>query len=311
MSPTLDIVIVNWNSGTQLRECLESIVAAGKVLFRLSRVVVVDNASTDGSIHAVEGLDLPLTIIRNVQNLGFAAACNQGAKASQADCLLFLNPDTRLSHSSLSKAVAFMERSDNRRIGILGIQLVDESGKVSRTCSRFPTPCTYFSKILGLARFFPQYVPSEFMVNWDHGDSREVDQVMGAFLMVRRPLFEELGGFDERFFVYFEEVDLALRARKAGSVCYYLADAQAFHRGGGTSRNVRAARLFYNLRSRILYAYKHFGWWAATAVLLATLALEPFSRLFLAIAHRSGLEALETLDGFVRLWARVPRVLLR
>lgn len=275
MSPTLDVVIVNWNSGRQLRECLQSVVSTGKASFRLSRVVVVDNKSSDVSLEGLAGLELPLTIIANNSNRGFAAACNQGARGSEADYVLILNPDIRLFDDSLDQPLDFMERPSGRSVGILGIQLVDSEGRVSRTCSRFPTPRTYFWKMVGLSWLFPTASLGEFMTDWPHRDSREVDQVMGAFFLVRRRLFESLGGFDERFFVYFEEVDFSLRARKAGWASYYLAEARAYHKGAGTTENVRSARLFYNLRSRIRYGYKHFGWWSGTALLLGTLLLEP------------------------------------
>jgi hypothetical protein len=307
---SLDIIIVNWNAGKQLRDCLESIVVANRDSFELSRVVVVDNASLDGSVEALDGLDLPLSIIRNFKNRGFAAACNQGAKGSSADYLLFLNPDTRLFKNSLTKPIAFMEQQNNQHVGIVGIQLVDEVGRISRTCARFPTPGRFFSKMLGLDRLFPGFFPSHFMNEWDHSETREVDQVIGAFFLIRRRVFESLGGFDERFFVYFEEVDLSFRAFKSGWKTIYITNTQAYHKGGGTSNQVKAIRLFYSLRSRIQYGYKHFGWLPATFLLIGTLLLEPVSRLVLAAVRGSGKEAVETLNGFLRLWVCIPTLFL-
>src|SRR5207245_5442374 len=136
-----------------------------------------------------------------------------------------------------------------------------------RTCARFPTPRRFLSSILGLDRALPAMFPPHFMVEWNHEESQEVDQVMGAFFLVRRSVFEALGGFDERFFVYFEEVDFSLRARKLGWRTFYLSVAQAYHLGSGlVTKPAQAARLFYSLRSRILYAYKHFNGLAATFV---------------------------------------------
>ncbi|MCL5779521.1 MAG: glycosyltransferase family 2 protein [Firmicutes bacterium] len=307
--PSIDIVIVNWNAGKQLYNCLKSITATNQDDYELNRVVVVDNASTDGSADGLGDLRLPLTLIRNSENRGFAAACNQGAKNGEADYLLFLNPDTRLFENSLVVPIRFMERPDNRNVGIVGIQLVDESGQVCRTCARFPTPGRFFSKMLGLDRLFPRVFPSHFMSEWDHGETREVDQVIGAFFLVRRQIFESLSGFDERFFVYFEEVDFSYRAFQKGWKTVYLADAQAYHKGGGTSEQVKATRLFYSLRSRILYGYKHFSWLSATLLLLGTLFLEPFSRIALAIARGSVKQIMETLAGYMRLWLNLPSLL--
>ena len=306
--PNLDIIIVNWNAGDQLWDCLKSIEAMCLDGFKLSRVVVVDNASTDGSADCLDDIDLPLIVIRNMQNRGFAAACNQGAKGSGANYLLFLNPDTRLFQTSLSVPIQFMKDKANQNVGICGIQLVDESGRVSHTCARFPTPGRFFSKMVGLDRLFPRSFPSHFMSEWDHGQTRDVDQVMGAFFVIRRQLFETLGGFDERFFVYFEDLDLSYRANSAGWKTLYLADAKAYHKGGGTSEQVKATRMFYSLRSRILYGYKHFGWFSATFLMAGTLFVEPISRLALAIWRRSGREAKETLKGYAMLWRALPKL---
>lgn len=300
--PFLDIIIVNWNTGRQLRDCLMSIVNANKRGIRLERVIVVDNASSDGSVEGFGDLDLPLTIIRNSENRGFAAACNQGAKSSQADYLLFLNPDTRLFPDSLAKPLAFMEMPENCQVGICGIQLTDDYGNISQTCARFPTTDRFFSKMLGLDKLVPKRFLSHFMTDWDHLENREVDQVMGAFFLVRRLVFKEFRGFDERFFVYFEEVDLSYRARKAGWLSFYLAEAQAYHKGGGTSEQVKAMRLFYSLRSRILYGYKHFGIGAATGLMAITLLVEPISRLMFALVRGQISQISETLIAYLMLW---------
>jgi len=268
--------------------------------------LVIDNASQDASARAVEDLALPLFLIRNNVNRGFAAACNQGAVGSKADYLLFLNPDTRLFEDSLTVPIAFMERPENQHIGIVGIQLINDEGRVSRTCARFPTPGQFFAKMLGLDRLFPRVFSSHFMNEWDHRDCREVDQVMGAFFLIRRALFEMLNGFDERFFVYFEEVDLSFRARQLGWSSFYLAAAQAYHKGGGTSEQIKAKRLFYSLRSRILYGYKHFSRATATMLMLGTLIVEPLSRMALGAARGSGNEIIETGRAYFMLWSSVP-----
>lgn len=304
--PKIDIIIVNWNSGKQLYECLQSIGTATKDGSNLGNIIVVDNASVDGSADELQNFNLPLTIIRNNINRGFAAACNQGASESKADYLLFLNPDAQLFENSLSVPIAFMERPENRHIGIVGIQLVDEEGRISRTCARFPTSRQFFAKMLGLDHLFPHVFSSYFMVEWDHKDSREVDHVIGAFFLVRRNLFEVLGGFDERFFMYFEDLDFSLRARQLGYSSFYLTEAQAYHKGGGTSEQIKARRLFYSLRSRIIYGYKHFSWIAATMLMLGTIIVEPLSRIVLGIAHRSGSEIVETCRAYRMLWGSMP-----
>jgi N-acetylglucosaminyl-diphospho-decaprenol L-rhamnosyltransferase len=306
MTPSLDIVIVNWNSGGYLARCLQSIPSACQDGFRLPQVVVVDNASTDGSAKGLEFPMLPLLVISNVSNRGFAAACNQGARGSLAEYLLFLNPDMRLLENSLQTPIQFMEEPDNARIGICGIRLLDDEGRLTRSCARFPAPALFFSWMMGLHRLFPKRFDGPLLTESDLSENRQVDQVMGAFFLIRRAVFESLGGFDERFFVYFEELDLSYRACQNQWISFYLATAQAQHTGCGCSNNVKPARLAYWLRSRILYCNKHFGEMAGAALLMGTFLIEPASRLGLALSHWSFQEMRDTLQGYRMLSSDVP-----
>ncbi len=149
------------------------------------------------------------------------------------------------------------------------------------------------------------------MTEWDHSTSRDVDQVIGAFFVVRRALFEELHGFDERFFVYFEEVDFSLRAGARGFRSHFLATASAFHAGGGCSNQVKARRLTYNLRSRIEYALKHFPGGSAVALVLGTLLVEPLTRMVTALLRRSPDDFRETLQAYRELWRQAPSLVAR
>jgi len=145
------------------------------------------------------------------------------------------------------------------------------------------------------------------MVDWDHKTNRVVDHVMGAFYLVRRDLFERLGGFDERFFVYLEDLDFSLRAKQAGFDSFYLAEAQVFHRGGGVTHQIKATSLCYALTSRILYGYKHFDRAVATLLTLGTLVLEPISRLAFAAMRRSPAQAADTIKAYGLLWRVLTR----
>jgi len=303
MNPaTVHVVIVNWNSGAQLRECLQSFAAVADDDVA-ARVTVIDNASTDGSSEGLEA-SMPLAVVRNADNRGFGAACNQGAAGSEADFLLFLNPDTRLMPGSFAEPVRYLRAHENERVGIVGIQLVDADGRVARNTARAPTAWSMVGNSVGFDRLAPRLFPPHFVTEWAHDQTRTVDQVMGAFFLVRRSVFEALGGFDERFFVYYEDLDFSLRARAQGWRSVYLATAQAFHRGQGTTEGATARRTFYFCRSRILYARKHFSTMGALAVALATLALEPLARL--AAAPRS---ASATLCAFAMLWRDLPAML--
>ncbi len=305
MIPTLDIIIVNWNSGNLLSKCINSIKNATDNSFGLNRVVIIDNSSNDGSLEKFENIKLPLTIIENVQNLGFAKACNQGAKESQADYLLFLNPDTSLFKNSLNEPITFMQRIENTNIGIIGVQLVDEMNNVSRTCSRFPNAFSLVYMSLGLDRLFPKIFPGHFMTDWNHKESKTVDQVMGAFFCVRRNLFEKLNGFDERFFVYFEDLDFSLRSKEYGFKSYYLASAQIYHKGGGTSEKIKAVRLFYILRSKLIFCKKHFGALSFLLIFLITILFEPVARILGALFKGSFQEVREIVKGYKKLFLTV------
>jgi GT2 family glycosyltransferase len=306
--PCIDVIVVNWNAGRHLLECVNSFTAVARDDVRLGRIIVVDNGSTDGSLAPLNDLfgRLPLKIVRNTENRGFAAACNQGAAQSTADFLLFLNPDTRLKAGSLDKPVALFTTAGSESIGIVGIQLINAAGEVARSCVRRPTGAGMIGQSLGLDRLLPSFFPPHFLSEWPHDATRTVDQVMGAFYMIRRPLFERLGGFDERFFVYFEDLDLALRANALGWSSAYLATAQAFHRGQGTTDAVKAHRLFYFCRSRILFASKHFTRTPAFAVAATTLLIEPLTRILGALVSGRGSEAPDILRGFAMLWADLP-----
>jgi hypothetical protein len=296
---SIDIVIVNWNSGSQLFDCLKSLEQlSNSDNFCLSKVAIVDNASVDNSLANIEYLNLPINLIINDRNLGFAAACNQGAAGSNSDYLLFLNPDTRVFSNSISRAIEFLNQPQNAQIGICGVQLLQDDGKVSRSCSRFPNPNCMLATMFGLQYLFPDTFPKQLMIEWDHKESSVVDQVMGAFFLTRRNLYQELEGFDERFFVYFEEVDFAFRAKLKGWDSYYLSDAQIYHQGGGTTKNLRGISLFYYLRSRVLYCYKHFDFWVATLLFILTMIIEPLSRIVQSLILRSKQEFFGVLAAY-------------
>jgi hypothetical protein len=305
----LSIIIVNWNAGRQLQQCLTSIMQAKLEGFTLADVIVIDNGSNDDSLSAIGHMSLPLKVIRNDTNRGFAAACNQGAGLTEGDYLLFLNPDASLREDSLSVPLAFMEHPEKVAVGICGIQLVDESGQVARSCARFPSVENFAAQAIGLNKLPCLRASGVHMSDWNHATTCEVDHVIGAFFLVRSALFDALNGFDERFFVYLEDLDFSLRAHQAGWHSMYLTETQAFHSGGGTSRQVKAIRLFYSLRSRLLYGFKHFSATEAWLLLFITLAIEPWCRLAFAVLRGAWRDARNTLQAYVMVMKCLPDVL--
>lgn len=307
---TLDIIIVNWNSGQQLKDCCDSIVTACASV-NLGMVVVVDNASSDNSLSLINGSTLALEIIRNDRNRGFAAACNQGAAAGTSEYILFLNPDTRLETESLSRPVDFLSSPEGNPYAVCGVQLVEENSAIQRSCTRFPTPAMLFRNGLGLDKMLPRLFPSHFMTEWEHHHSADVDHVIGAFYLIRRAVFEAMAGFDERFFVYLEDLDLSRRAARAGWKCRYLSEARAFHKGGGTSEGVMAQRLFYSVRSRVLYGYKHFGRITGSMLLLAAVSIEPPVRLLYGLAKGDMRRVVAGLAAYALVFLDIPAMVRR
>jgi GT2 family glycosyltransferase len=308
----IDVVVVNWNSGAHLRQCLESVDASNNGAVAL--VTVVDNASTDGSAqdartYAARTFDYRLHA--NGQNRGFAAACNTGAALGNARFILFLNPDARLFPDALRKLGEAALELSTRGYGVLGIALRDRSGRVGRTCSRQPRPSHFWAKMLALDRVSGGLLKSHVMTEWPHADSRDVEHVIGACYLIRRDLFESLGGFDERFFLYLEDVDLSRRVLAAGLRIRYVADAFGFHEGGGSSKNVKAARLFHFFTSRILFGYKHFSPAAAWGLVAGTLFAEPFTRVAFALMRANVEELVQTVHAFTLLWRALPKLIAR
>jgi len=306
LSLPISIVIVNWNAGSQLAEAVTSIALHHCNL--VESVIIIDNASSDDSLDQAEALtDLPfkMLIIRNTANCGFAKACNQGARLSKCKYLLFLNPDAALHANTLPKVCEFMQDTVNSNVGICGVQLLDEAGQIWRSCSRFPSACSFIAKSLGLTTLVPKL--DHVMSEWDHSETRQVNHLIGAFYFVRLDLFQALGGFDERFFVYLEDLDFSWRSKQAGWSSTYLASVQAFHAGGGTSDQIKARRLFFSLQSRLLYAKKHFPILGSLANLVATMFLEPISRCALAFFHLSWSGIKETCIAYYMLWCWLLR----
>ena len=295
----LDIVIVNWNAGDLLGRCLRSI-ADSRDKDRLVRgVFLVDNASSDGSLSTIDENDLPMTLLRQEENIGYGRAADRGARAGEAPYLLFLNPDMVLGPDSLCHSLARLEELESSGVGILGIALTDRDGGITRSCARFPHPLQQVAESLGLPRLWPRRFKPTIMDDWDHAESREVDHVMGAFWLMPRKTYEELGGFDPDYFVYWEDLDFSKRAAEARVKSYYARDIAARHEGGGTTEALGdGRRLALALQARRVYARKHFSPAGRFAAMAALWLLEPAARLFWGVAKGSPSRIKGVLVGY-------------
>jgi N-acetylglucosaminyl-diphospho-decaprenol L-rhamnosyltransferase len=304
--PTLDIVIVNWNAGAWLASCLGALAAVSPTACAIDRIIVIDNASTDGSIDELPASARParLEIVRNAMNRGFAAACNQGAAASRADYLLFLNPDTVATTEALDGVIRLLETHASSGVQIAGVWMEGHQGAQTLWLRAFPTARTFMLQALGLRQQWVRDVDLGVTPRPDDPlGALEVNIVGGAFFVIRRTLFEALHGFDERFFMYFDEVDLCLRARRRGARAMLARNVTIYHHNGACSARVPAKRLFYLLRSRLRYARAHFAW--PQVALLAGLmcSWEPALRFSRAALGRGPERLGEVAEAYARFAA--------
>ncbi len=300
----LSVLIVNWNGGPLLERCRDSVhEALAPRMAGQYELVIVDNASRDDSITRATASHAE-TVLRNTHNVGFGAACNQAAARASGEFLLLLNPDCELRPGSVERCLAELRRED-LPVGICGVALEDETGHVAQTCHRFPGFASLLGSAVGLNSIWPRLADSR-MVEWDHRSDRTVDHVIGAFYLIRAATFEALGGFDERFFVYLEDLDLSLRARRMGLLTRFVAAPRSFHLGGGVSRQVKAERLFYATRSRLLYGFKHLPAWQAWTHAVMTLVCEPLARTIQALLRRSWQDLRFTWRGFALVYRDLP-----
>jgi GT2 family glycosyltransferase len=273
----IDIVIVNWNSGSFLGRCVNSILESTSIQ-HIASVIIIDNHSSDFSLTSLPKHN-KIILLQNEKNRGFARACNQGFHLCTAEYTLLLNPDAYLLPDTLHECLLHMEAHPD--IAILGCRLQDDYGKTSYSCSRFPSPTRIFFDATGLSKIAPRlFHPATIMTDWPHDSSRFVSQVMGAFMFIRTSIFNKYGYFDERYFVYFEEVDYCKRIAIGGEKIFYNHSITAVHTGEGTTSSVKAFRLYLSLRSRLLYAKKHFSLPGLIVVAICNYLIEPLSRTF-------------------------------
>jgi len=253
----LTIVIVNWNVKEDLINCLRSIEENRPCTF--FEVVVVDNASSDGSIEAVKSRFPDVTIITNEQNRGFAVASNQGIEVSQGEYILFLNPDTIIHPGSLDSLISFLD--NNPRVGVCGPKLLNGEGTIQRSVRRFPSfrGVLYRHTAFRFLGIFKDEYKKWVMKDFKHNRQMDVDQVMGSALMVRRSVIDNVGDMDEKFFMYYEEVDLCYRIKQAGWRVVFMPEAVITHLGGRSTGQIPVRKRIMAMASLLKFFRKHRG----------------------------------------------------
>jgi len=266
-------VIVSYNTARLLKRCLESVLQELQGI--QAEIIVVDNASKDGSVELVEKEFPEVYLIPSQINLGFAAANNLAFRISHGEFIVLLNTDAFLKKGALLKALETMKADE--KIGLAGGRLIGEKGEWQPSARQFPSLINDFLHLSGLASRYPH---SRFFGKADRTwaspeESSEVDWVPGAFTIMRRQIINEVGLFDERFFLYYEEVDFCKRIKKAGYTVWYLADVQVIHLGGESSKTVQehawnksgSQLTLWRMRSMFLYYRKWHYWMGAWSIL--------------------------------------------
>lgn len=271
----LSIIVVSYNTAAMTVAALRSVVA--ETLLSDYELIVVDNASSDGSAEQIAAAGLPLRLIRLGDNVGFARANVVAAAGATGDVLLLLNPDTVVRANAIDRLVAFADA--NPGAGIWGGRTVFAGGRLNASCCwRRSGPWNALCRALGLTGLLPRspIFNAEAYGGWQRDRVRAVDIVSGCFFLIRRSLWDRLGGFDPAFFMYGEEADLCARARKLGARPLFTPYAEIVHHGGA-SEPVRALKMQKLLAAKALLVRRH--WHPATQPLgLALLALWPLSR---------------------------------
>lgn len=253
----LSVVIVNYNVKAYLHQCLHSVECA--LTGMNAEVVVVDNASADGSCEELSVSFPQVRFIANRENVGFAKANNQAIREAKGEYVLLLNPDTVVGGEVFDECVAFMDSHPSA--GAVGVRMLKADGGFAWESRRgVPTPFTAFCKMIGLCSLFPKsrLFGRYYMRYLDENETARIDIVSGAFMMLRHSALDEVGLLDETFFMYGEDIDLSYRLLEAGYSNYYLPSSIIHYKGESTKKtSLRYVRNFYN--AMLIFYDKHFG----------------------------------------------------
>lgn len=256
----LSIIIVSWNVKEKLKDNLRALFESQNVNFE---VFVVDNNSEDGSVEMVKKYYPRVKIIANRENLGFAKANNQAIKLASGRYVLLLNPDMRVFDDTLSNMFSWMNAHE--RAWVAGCRLLDESARIIRQVRRFPALTDQLAIILKIPHIFPSVLDKYLRTDFDYSKSASVDSIRGGFFMIRKQVIKKIGPLDERFFLWFEEVDYCRRVKEAGGEVWYMPTAECIDLMGQSFKQVNLAVKQKYFRDSMLKYFKKWqpgcGYW--------------------------------------------------
>ncbi len=264
MQPALSVIILSWNTRELLDQALDSVFASVAEPSTLE-VIVVDNGSEDGSPAMVETKYPQVQLIVCEENLGFAGGNNRGLASATGDSIVLLNSDTVVLPGAFSTLSAYLHKHPH--VGMVGPKLLNADGTTQSSRRRFPAlPVLFFEStwLQGLAS--KKSLQRYYFADMPDSIAHEVDWVTGAVMMVRREVVDDVGGLDEGFFMYSEELDWCHRICDAGWAIAYTPEAEVIHYGGKSSDKVVPARHIYFQSSKVRYTRKYYGRWAAAAL---------------------------------------------
>ena len=254
----LSVIIVSYNVKFFLEQCLRSCIKATQNLD--AEIIVVDNNSVDESAQMVQEKFPNINLIRNKENVGFSKANNQAIKQVKGEFILLLNPDTLVEEEAFEKSLAFIEKQIN--VGAVGVQMVDGKGKFLEESKRgIPDFETSLFKFLGLHKFFPKSKTFNhyYLGNLSKDERHKVEVLVGAFMLLRKSVLDEVGFLDEQFFMYWEDTDLCIRIGEKGYKIYYLGDIKIIHyKGESNKRHTLSFTISFN-KSMLAFVKKHFS----------------------------------------------------
>lgn len=251
----ISVIIIAYNGMAFLPDCLASVVDSVREVD--AEIIVVDNGSSDGTTAFIGKTYSDVALIANEENRGFASAVNQGLERATGEFVLLLNQDTRIRGDAIVRLARRMEQDET--IGTIGPKFIGFDGALQKACRMFPTYRHLLFDFTGLAFLFPRSrVFGGWRMGWfDHETERAVDQPMGAALMIRRRVLKTVGRFDERFRIFFNDVDYCRRVREAGFVNRYYPDAVVEHYYGGTIRKIKPEMIRESHRAMYRYFKKY------------------------------------------------------
>jgi GT2 family glycosyltransferase len=310
-APDLSVILVSWNTCDELEACLESVAAGVRGIS--AEVVVVDNASTDGSPDMVTANFPDVRLVRHAENRGFAAGCNAGLRVATGRYLLLLNPDTIVVDDVLTATVRYLDEHPD--VGTLGCRVLNSDGSLQPSCFRDPSVLNTFLGVSGLAKLpWPRFLGRERMTHWQRDSERDVEVVTGCYLATRREVADDIGPLDDGYFFCGEEADWCRRMRERGWVLRFAPVGDIVHLDGVAGRKLSERRDLLGMAGLVRYVDHHDGWlagWAMSGLLWAHAASRAAGFGVVASATRRGERrkaARDRSDHFQRVLKRYREV---